>query len=111
MSELAGRPISPGHHRSGRQQDGCGETRWTFVSQAIGMVGAAIPLVHLGATTALGIWGLYLVFPAEANVPAALNYYRSTRKNGKRSAGSTARISRTRRIRRSSHEHQISRHE
>ncbi len=56
--------------------DGSGDTRWTFMSQAIGMFGAAIPLVYLGATTALGIWGLYLASLAEAGVPAALNYYR-----------------------------------
>lgn len=56
--------------------DGSGDTRWTFMSQAIGMFGAAIPLVYLGATTGLGVWGLYLAFLAEAGVPAALNYYR-----------------------------------
>ena len=56
--------------------DGSGDTRWTFMSQLVGMFGVAIPLVYLGATTPLGLWGLYLAFFAEAGVPAALNYYR-----------------------------------
>lgn len=56
--------------------DGSGDTRWTFMSQTVGMFGGAIPLVYLGATTSLGIWGLYLAFLAEAGIPAALNSYR-----------------------------------
>lgn len=56
--------------------DGSGDTRWTFMSQIVGMFGVAIPLVYLGATTPLGLWGLYLAFLAESGVPAALNYYR-----------------------------------
>ncbi|MFO7927707.1 MAG: MATE family efflux transporter [Halobacteriota archaeon] len=53
-----------------------GDTRWPFMSQAIGAFGASIPLVYLGATTPLGIYGLYLAFFAETSIPAALNYYR-----------------------------------
>jgi putative MATE family efflux protein len=56
--------------------DASGDTRWPFYSQALGMFGAAIPVAYLGATTALGIAGLYLSFVAEAAVPAAINYYR-----------------------------------
>jgi Na+-driven multidrug efflux pump len=56
--------------------DAAGDTRWAFFSQALGMFGCSIPLVYLGATTSLGIYGLYLAFIAETTVPAALNYYR-----------------------------------
>jgi len=56
--------------------DAAGDTRWPFASQAIGMFGVSIPLVYLGATTPLGLYGLYLAFVAETAVPAALNYYR-----------------------------------
>jgi putative MATE family efflux protein len=56
--------------------DASGDTRWPFYSQAIGMFGVAIPLAYLGATTSLGLVGLYLSFTAESFVPAAINYYR-----------------------------------
>ena len=56
--------------------DGAGDTNWTFFSNIVGMFCVAIPLVYLGATTPLGLWGLYLAFIAEAGVPGALNYYR-----------------------------------
>ena len=56
--------------------DASGDTMWPFASQAIGMFGVSIPLVYLGATTPLGLYGLYLAFVAETSVPAALNYYR-----------------------------------
>ena len=56
--------------------DAAGDTRWPFASQAIGMFGCSIPLTLLGATTPLGIYGLYLAFLAETSVPAALNYHR-----------------------------------
>jgi sec-independent protein translocase protein TatC len=36
----------------------------------------AIPLAYLGATTALGLWGLYLAFLAETSIPASINYWR-----------------------------------
>ncbi|WP_242695620.1 MATE family efflux transporter [Halomontanus rarus] len=53
-----------------------GDTRWTFYSQALGMFGCAIPIAYIGATTQLGVLGLYLAFVAETAVPAAINYYR-----------------------------------
>ncbi len=53
-----------------------GDTRWPFMSQALGMFGVSIPLVYIGTVTPLGIYGLYLAFMAETTVPAALNYYR-----------------------------------
>ncbi|MFW5896306.1 MAG: MATE family efflux transporter, partial [archaeon] len=56
--------------------DGTGDTRWPFYSQFLGMFGVAIPLAYLGATTPLGIIGLYLTLFAESTVPAAINYYR-----------------------------------
>jgi putative MATE family efflux protein len=56
--------------------DATGDTRWPFYSRMLGMFGLAIPLTYLGATTPLGITGLYLAFFAESTVPAAINYYR-----------------------------------
>jgi Na+-driven multidrug efflux pump len=56
--------------------DASGDTRWTFYSKALGMIGGSIPLAYLGATTSLGLWGLYLGFLAETLVPAAINYWR-----------------------------------
>ncbi|WP_115864823.1 MATE family efflux transporter [Halorussus litoreus] len=56
--------------------DASGDTRWPFYSQALGMFGAAIPVAYLGATTSLGLAGLYLSFLAESSIPAAINYYR-----------------------------------
>ncbi len=56
--------------------DATGDTRWPFYSQVLGMIVTAIPLAYLGATTSLGIAGLYLAFIAESTVPAAINYYR-----------------------------------
>jgi putative MATE family efflux protein len=53
-----------------------GDTRWPFYSQAIGMFGFAIPVAYLGATTSLGLVGVYLSLLAESAVPAAINYYR-----------------------------------
>ncbi|MGM0606381.1 MAG: MATE family efflux transporter, partial [Halobacteriota archaeon] len=53
-----------------------GDTRWPFYSQALGMIGLSIPLAYVGATTSLGLWGLYLAFLAETSVPAAINYWR-----------------------------------
>jgi putative MATE family efflux protein len=56
--------------------DASGDTRWPFLAQAVGMFGGSIPLAYLGATTSLGLWGLYLAFAAETGIPAVLNYYR-----------------------------------
>ncbi|SDR05556.1 MATE family efflux transporter [Natronobacterium texcoconense] len=56
--------------------DASGDTQVPFVSQFLGMFCVSIPLAYLGATTALGYWGLYLAFLAETTVPAAINYWR-----------------------------------
>ncbi|MFB6111324.1 MAG: MATE family efflux transporter [Halobacteriaceae archaeon] len=56
--------------------DATGDTRWPFYSQVLGMVVVALPLAYLGATTTLGLWGLYLTFMAESLVPAVINSYR-----------------------------------
>lgn len=56
--------------------DAGGDTEWPFYSQVLGIFGVAIPLAYLGATTSLGLYGLYLAFLAETTVPAVLNYYR-----------------------------------
>ena len=58
--------------------DATGDTKWPFYSRIVGMFGIGIPLVYLGATTSLGILGVYLSFFAETLVPAAINYYRFT---------------------------------
>jgi len=56
--------------------DATGDTRWPFYSRVLGMFGLGIPLAYLGATTALGLVGVYLAYFAESIVPAAINYYR-----------------------------------
>ena len=56
--------------------DASGDTRITFVSQFLGLFGGTIPLAYLGATTSLGLWGVYLGFLSESAVPAAINYWR-----------------------------------
>lgn len=56
--------------------DATGDTRWPFYSRAIGMFGLGIPLVYLGATTSLGLWGLYLSYFGQALAPALINFYR-----------------------------------
>jgi putative MATE family efflux protein len=56
--------------------DATGDTRWPFYSRALGMIGVSLPLVYLGATTPLGVAGVYLSFFGETAVPAVVNYYR-----------------------------------
>jgi putative MATE family efflux protein len=56
--------------------DATGDTRWPFYSRVVGMFGFSIPLIYLGATTSLGIWGIYLSFFGETTVSAVVNYYR-----------------------------------
>jgi len=56
--------------------DATGDTRWPFYSRALGMFGLAIPLTYLGATTPLGLWGLYLSYFGQSLAPAVVNYYR-----------------------------------
>ena len=56
--------------------DAAGDTKIPFASQFVGMFLVSIPLAYLGATTGLGLWGLYLAFLAETTIPAAINYWR-----------------------------------
>lgn len=56
--------------------DSTGDTRWPFYSRVVGMFGVAIPLAYVGATTSLGLWGLYLAYVGQTVVPAAVNYHR-----------------------------------
>ena len=56
--------------------DAAGDTKVPFASQFVGMFLVSIPLAYVGATTALGLWGLYLAFLAETTIPAAINYWR-----------------------------------
>jgi putative MATE family efflux protein len=53
-----------------------GDTTWPFYGQIVGLFGFALPLAYLGATTPLGIWGLYGTLFVETAVPAAVIYYR-----------------------------------
>jgi Na+-driven multidrug efflux pump len=53
-----------------------GDTRWPFYGQLLGLFGFALPLAYVGATTPLGLWGVYAALVAETGVPAAVIYYR-----------------------------------
>jgi len=53
-----------------------GDTRWPFYAQLLGLFGFALPLTYLGATTQMGLWGVYAALIAETGVPAAIVYYR-----------------------------------
>ncbi|MFB6095505.1 MAG: MATE family efflux transporter, partial [Halodesulfurarchaeum sp.] len=56
--------------------DATGDTRWPFYSRFLSFFGVSIPLVYLGATTSLGLMGIYLSFFGETLVSAVINYYR-----------------------------------
>lgn len=56
--------------------DATGDTKWPFYSRALGMFGLGIPLVYLGATTSLGLVGLYLSYFGQSLAPAVVNSYR-----------------------------------
>lgn len=56
--------------------DAAGDTKVPFASQFVGMFLVSIPLAYVGATTQLGLWGLYLAFLAETTIPATINYWR-----------------------------------
>lgn len=56
--------------------DASGDTTWPFYSYLVGMFGFTIPVVYLGATTSLGLWGLYLSFLGQSLIPAIIVYYR-----------------------------------
>ena len=53
-----------------------GDTRWPLYGQVVGLFAFVLPVAYLGATTALGIAGLYLALLFETGVPAAVTYYR-----------------------------------
>jgi putative MATE family efflux protein len=53
-----------------------GDTRWPFYAQVVGLGAFALPLAYLGATTSLGLLGLYLALALETGVPAAIVYHR-----------------------------------
>ena len=53
-----------------------GDTRWPFYGQILGLFAFALPIAYVGATTALGFWGLYASLILETGVPAAIVYYR-----------------------------------
>lgn len=53
-----------------------GDTQWPFYGQIAGLFGFALPAAYLGATTGLGLWGLYASLVLETGVPAAVIYYR-----------------------------------
>lgn len=56
--------------------DATGDTNWPFYYRFIGMVGFSLPAAYIGATTPLGIVGLYIAFFGETLVPAIGNYHR-----------------------------------
>ncbi len=53
-----------------------GDTQWPFYGQLVGLFGFGLPAAYLGATTSLGLWGLYASLVLETGVPAAVIYYR-----------------------------------
>jgi len=53
-----------------------GDTTWPFYAQIAGLFGFALPLAYLGATTVLGLWGLYGALFVETGIPAVIIYYR-----------------------------------
>ena len=56
--------------------DATGDTRWPFYGRALGMFGCSIPASYLGATTALGVWRLYVGYVLQSVVPAGVSWYR-----------------------------------
>jgi putative MATE family efflux protein len=57
-----------------------GDTRWPFYGQTLGLLAFALPAAYLGATTAVGLWGLAAALVLETGVPAAVIYYRYSTK-------------------------------
>ena len=53
-----------------------GDTEWPFYGQVAGLFAFALPVTYIGATTPLGLWGLYAALVLETGVPAAVIYYR-----------------------------------
>lgn len=64
--------------------DATGDTRWPFYSRVLGMFGVALPVAYLGATTPLGLYGLYLSYLGQSIVPAVINSYRFKTEKWKR---------------------------
>ncbi|EMA37296.1 MATE family efflux transporter [Halococcus hamelinensis] len=64
--------------------DATGDTNWPFYGRAVGMFVFAIPLTYLGATTSLGLVGLYLAFLGESLPSALISYYRFRSERWKR---------------------------
>ena len=60
-----------------------GDTTWPLYGQVAGLMGFALPLAYLGATTPLGLWGLYGALLVETGVPAGIIYYRFRTKKWK----------------------------
>ncbi|QGN07910.1 MATE family efflux transporter [Halorhabdus sp. CBA1104] len=56
--------------------DATGDTNWPFIYQVLGMFAVSLPAAYLGATTLIGVWGIYIAFLGETLVPAVGNYYR-----------------------------------
>jgi len=61
-----------------------GDTKWPFYGQLLGLFGFALPLTYMGATTPLGLWGVYAALVAETGIPAAVIYYRFQTEQWKR---------------------------
>ena len=53
-----------------------GDTTWPFYGQILGLFAFSLPAAYIGATTALGHWGLYAALILETGIPAAVVYYR-----------------------------------
>lgn len=53
-----------------------GDTTWPFYGQLAGLFFFALPLAYVGATTQLGLWGVYLALVFETAIPAFVTYYR-----------------------------------
>ncbi|MFP4227644.1 MAG: MATE family efflux transporter [Salinivenus sp.] len=53
-----------------------GDTTWPFYGQLLGLFAFSLPAAYVGATTAVGLWGLYAALVLETGIPAAVVYYR-----------------------------------
>jgi len=60
-----------------------GDTVWPFYGQLLGLFGFALPAAYVGATTSVGIWGLYGALVLETGVPALVVYGRFRTKKWK----------------------------
>lgn len=53
-----------------------GDTAWPFYGQLFGLFAFSLPAAYVGATTTVGLWGLYAALVLETGIPAAVVYYR-----------------------------------